>query len=51
MAMNRNMTMAEKEVRDYAQKQMERAEQRENILFTENGSLSALSDGGYRQGG
>ena len=35
MAMNRNMTMAEKEVRDYAQKQMERAEQRENILFTE----------------
>lgn len=35
MAMNRNMTMAEKEVRDYAQKQMDRAEQRENILFTE----------------
>lgn len=35
MAMNRNMTTAEKEVRDYAQKQMERAEQRENILFTE----------------
>ncbi|HBG8745086.1 TPA: hypothetical protein KRI08_003784, partial [Clostridioides difficile] len=35
MAMNRNMTMAEKEVRDYAQKQMERAEQWENILFTE----------------
>lgn len=35
MAMNRNMTMEEKEVRDYAQKQMERAEQRENILFTE----------------
>lgn len=35
MAMNRNMTMAEKEVRDYAQRQMERAEQRENILFTE----------------
>ncbi len=35
MAMNRNMTMAEKEVRDYAQKQMERAEQREDILFTE----------------
>lgn len=35
MAMNRNMTMAEKEVRDYAQKQMERAEQRENIVFTE----------------
>ena len=27
MAMNRNMTMAEKEVRDYAQRQMERAEQ------------------------
>lgn len=35
MAMNRNMTMAEKEVRDYAQRQMERAEQRENIVFTE----------------
>ena len=35
MAMNRNMTMEEKEVRDYAQKQMERAEQWENILFTE----------------
>ena len=35
MTMNRNMTMAEKEVRDYAQRQMERAEQRENILFTE----------------
>ena len=35
MAMNRNMTMAEKEVRDYAQKQMERAERREDILFTE----------------
>ena len=35
MAMNRNMTMAEKEVRDYAQRQMERAEQRESILFTE----------------
>lgn len=35
MAMNRNMTMAEKEVRDYAKRQMERAEQRENILFTE----------------
>ena len=35
MAMNRNMTMAEKEVRDYAQRQMERAEQWENILFTE----------------
>lgn len=35
MAMNRNMTMAEKEVRDYAQRQMKRAEQRENILFTE----------------
>ena len=35
MAMNRNMTMAEKEVLDYAQRQMERAEQRENILFTE----------------
>ncbi|MGN8654503.1 YodL domain-containing protein [Blautia obeum] len=35
MAMNRNMTMAEKEVRDYAKRQMERAEQRENILFIE----------------
>lgn len=35
MAMNRNMTMAEKEIRDYAQRQMERAEQRENIVFTE----------------
>ena len=35
MAMNRNMTMAEKEVRDYAQRQMERAEQRESIVFTE----------------
>lgn len=35
MAMNRNMTMAEKEVRDYAKRQMERAEQRESILFTE----------------
>lgn len=35
MAMNRNMTMAEKEVRDYAQRQMERVEQRENIVFTE----------------
>lgn len=35
MAMNRNMTIAEKEVRDYAKRQMERAEQRENILFTE----------------
>lgn len=35
MVMNRNMTMAEKEVRDYAKRQMERAEQRENILFTE----------------
>lgn len=35
MAMNRNMTMAEKEVRDYAKRQLERAEQRESILFTE----------------
>lgn len=35
MAMNRIMTMAEKEIRDYAQRQMERAEQREDILFTE----------------
>lgn len=35
MAMNRNMTMAEKEVRDYAQRQMERVEQRGNIVFTE----------------
>ena len=35
MAMNRKMTMAEKEVRDYAKRQMERAGQRENILFTE----------------
>ena len=35
MAMNRNMTMAEKEVRDYAKRQMEWAEQRESILFTE----------------
>lgn len=35
MAMNRNMTMAEKEVRDYAKRQTERAEQRENIVFTE----------------
>ena len=35
MAMNRNMTMAEKEIRDYAKRQMERAEQRENIVFTE----------------
>ena len=35
MAMNRNVTMAEKEVRDYAKRQMERAEQRESILFTE----------------
>lgn len=35
MAMNRIMTMAEKDIRDYAQRQMERAEQRENIVFTE----------------
>lgn len=35
MAMNRNMTIAEREVRDYAQRQMERAEQRANILFSE----------------
>ena len=35
MAMNRIMTMAEKEIRDYAQRQMERAEQRGNIVFTE----------------
>ena len=35
MAMNRIMTMAEKEIRDYVQKQMERAERREDILFTE----------------
>ena len=35
MAMNRIVTMAEKEVRDYAQRQMERAEQRENIVLTE----------------
>lgn len=35
MAMNRKVTMAEKEVRDYAQKQMDWAEQRENIVFTE----------------
>ena len=35
MAMNRNMTVAEKEVRDYAQRQMERAEQWANILFSE----------------
>jgi len=35
MAMNRIMTMAEKEIRDYAQRQMERAEQRENIVLTE----------------
>lgn len=35
MAMNRKMTMAEKEVRDYAQRQMVRAEQQENIVFTE----------------
>lgn len=35
MAMNRNMTKAEKEVRDYALRQMELAEQRENIVFTE----------------
>lgn len=35
MAMNRNMTIAEREVRDYAQRQMERAEQRANILFTD----------------
>ena len=35
MAMNRIMTMAEKEVRDYARRQMERAEQRGNIVFTE----------------
>ena len=32
MAMNRIMTMAEKEIRDYAQRQMERAEQRGNIV-------------------
>ena len=36
MAMNRNMTMAEKEVRDYAQRQMERTEQRENIFLQRN---------------
>lgn len=42
MAMNRNMTMAEKEVRDYAQRQMERAEQRENILFTEEQKAQVL---------
>lgn len=42
MAMNRNMTTAEKEVRDYAQKQMERAEQRENILFTEEQKAQVL---------
>lgn len=35
MAMNKNMTAAEKEVRDYAQILMDRAEQRENIVFTE----------------
>lgn len=35
MAMNRIMTMAEKEIREYAQRQMERAEQRENIVLTE----------------
>ena len=35
MAMNKNMISAEKEVRDYAQRLMERAEQRENIVFTE----------------
>ena len=35
MAMNRIMTMAEKEIRDYAQRQMDRAEQRETIVFTE----------------
>ena len=35
MAMNKNMTSAEKEVRDYATRLMERAEQRENIVFTE----------------
>lgn len=35
MAMNRIMTMAEIEIRDYAQRQMERAEQRGNIVFTE----------------
>lgn len=35
MAMNRNMTVAEKEIRDFAQKLMERAEQREGITFTE----------------
>lgn len=35
MAMNRNMTKTEKEVWDYALRQMERAEQRENIVFTE----------------
>lgn len=42
MAMNRNMTMAEKEVRDYAQRQMERVEQWENILFTEEQKEQAL---------
>ena len=42
MAMNRNMTIAEKEVRDYAQRQMERAEQRENILFTEEQKAQVL---------
>lgn len=35
MAMNRNMMIAVNEIRDYAQSQMERAEQRENIIFTE----------------
>lgn len=35
MAMNKKMTSAEKEVRDYAQRLMNRAEQRENISFTE----------------
>lgn len=34
MALNRNITMAEKEIRDYAQRQMERVEMRENISFS-----------------
>ncbi len=34
MALSRNITMAEKEIRDYAQRQMERVEMRENISFS-----------------
>ena len=50
MAMNRNMTMAEKEVQDYAKRQMERAEQRINILFSEGTERAGSGICGYDGG-